>query len=292
VPASGLCSSNDSILNRANGFLAKGKNASFLDASHSDERSIQELQKNKRFFGNPIQNLELQELRELQTENQQLKEALQQQQRAHEEVHEHHINLNTAFQEQCEYIQHMKEEMEELKTREAMLRDQHNKLQAEHQLFTSQFHIGEVASTVATPDARARPQATFESLQAFLNNSDSDSDDSFRAPCAAPKAAVVVARSKDEPKLSLPTHLLDDCSCLPREFFCPITWDVMTDPVVAVDGHTYELEAILQWLNQGHKTSPMTKEQLQSFLLVPNRSLRAQIIAANDSRVSKSESLD
>merc|ERR1712193_108518 len=75
-------------------------------------------------------------------------------------------------------------------------------------------------------------------------------------------------------------------------FFCPITWDVMPDPVVAVDGHTYELEAILQWLNQGHKTSPMTKEQLQSFLLVPNRSLRAQIIAASDSRVSKSGSLD
>jgi len=171
-----------------------------------------------------------------------------------------------------------------------MLLNHYDKLQAEHQVFASQFHIEGVVSTFGTANARARPRSTSGSLQSFLNDSDSDSDDSFRAPRASPKAVVVVARCKEEAKPSAPTYLLNDCSCLPSEFFCPITWDVMTDPVIAVDGHTYELEAILQWFYEGQKTSPMTKEKLQSFLLVPNRSLRAQIIHANDRRMKKSES--
>jgi hypothetical protein len=81
---------------------------------------------------------------------------------------------------------------------------------------------------------------------------------------------------------------LDDSESLPGEFFCPITWEVMTDPVVAVDGYTYELEAIVKWFKSGKRTSPMSREKFQCFLLVPNRTLRAQIIAANDSRGKQS----
>lgn len=63
----------------------------------------------------------------------------------------------------------------------------------------------------------------------------------------------------------------------------------MFDPVFTYDGHTYhsfhflkklnkyffiqsryERNAIQKWFLQGHKTSPLTDETLQHFMLTPN----------------------
>jgi hypothetical protein len=68
-----------------------------------------------------------------------------------------------------------------------------------------------------------------------------------------------------------------DASSTPSAFFCPITTDVMTDPVIAWDGHTYERTSIARWLKE-HSTSPMTGETLPDFTLRPNHSMRSQII--------------
>ena len=43
---------------------------------------------------------------------------------------------------------------------------------------------------------------------------------------------------------------------VPEEIVCPITHEIMLDPVVAADAHTYERKAIETWLQQ-KKTSPM-----------------------------------
>lgn len=64
---------------------------------------------------------------------------------------------------------------------------------------------------------------------------------------------------------------------LPQYFLCPITQDVMEDPQVAADGFTYEGEAIRDWLDRGHQTSPMTNKRLPHTSLVPNLSLRSAI---------------
>lgn len=63
----------------------------------------------------------------------------------------------------------------------------------------------------------------------------------------------------------------------PSEYFCPITQDVICDPVIAWDGHTYERVSIARWLEE-HATSPMTGETLQDRTLRPNHSMRSQII--------------
>eukprot|EP00656_Telonema_subtile_P038121 TRINITY_DN4271_c0_g1_i2.p2 TRINITY_DN4271_c0_g1~~TRINITY_DN4271_c0_g1_i2.p2 ORF type:complete len:136 (-),score=15.04 TRINITY_DN4271_c0_g1_i2:383-790(-) len=42
---------------------------------------------------------------------------------------------------------------------------------------------------------------------------------------------------------------------------CPITRDVMQEPVLTSDGFTYECQAIIAWTRQ-HPTSPMTREPL------------------------------
>jgi hypothetical protein len=56
-------------------------------------------------------------------------------------------------------------------------------------------------------------------------------------------------------------------------FLCPITHEVMTDPVVSADGHTYEREAIWRWFQTSRK-SPVTGQTLPHTELVPNQSVR------------------
>jgi len=65
-------------------------------------------------------------------------------------------------------------------------------------------------------------------------------------------------------------------SSIPNEFYCPITFGLMQDPVIAADGHTYEREAIEQWL-MNHSTSPKTNLPLTSSNLIPNIALRNTI---------------
>jgi len=56
-------------------------------------------------------------------------------------------------------------------------------------------------------------------------------------------------------------------------FLCPITHDIMRDPVVSADGHTYERSAIEHWLQRSRK-SPMTGQILRYSALYPNQALR------------------
>jgi chemotaxis protein histidine kinase CheA len=62
----------------------------------------------------------------------------------------------------------------------------------------------------------------------------------------------------------------------PDHFLCPITQDVMIDPVSAADGHMYERRAIEDWFI-GHSTSPMTGAKLEVKMLFPNYAIRGLI---------------
>ena len=48
--------------------------------------------------------------------------------------------------------------------------------------------------------------------------------------------------------------------------------------MVASDGHSYERSAILPVINGGNGLSPLTREQLQPNVLVPNRNLKKRIL--------------
>ena len=63
---------------------------------------------------------------------------------------------------------------------------------------------------------------------------------------------------------------------VPEEFECPITSDLMVDPVITSDGHTYERYAIKRWLSK-NDTSPLTGAELISDNMVPNIALRKMI---------------
>lgn len=59
------------------------------------------------------------------------------------------------------------------------------------------------------------------------------------------------------------------------EFICPITYELMREPVVAFDGHTYEKSAIEKWLKANH-TSPRSGETMDS-IIIPNMNLKKLI---------------
>ena len=62
----------------------------------------------------------------------------------------------------------------------------------------------------------------------------------------------------------------------PHHFFCPISQDVMADPVKTIDNHTYDRSSIERWF-QHNTTSPLTGLRLASIALVPHHALRLQI---------------
>ena len=77
----------------------------------------------------------------------------------------------------------------------------------------------------------------------------------------------------------------DDEGGAPPSLLCPITQEVMVEPVIASDGFTYERSAIERWLDMGaDRRSPTTNAPLPSRTLVPNRHL-ASMIAAYRSRL-------
>ena len=62
----------------------------------------------------------------------------------------------------------------------------------------------------------------------------------------------------------------------PVQIVCPISHDVMLDPVVAADGHTYERAQIEMWLTD-HTTSPMTGADLEHTTLTVNIIARGMV---------------
>lgn len=60
----------------------------------------------------------------------------------------------------------------------------------------------------------------------------------------------------------------------------------MADPVIALDGHTYEKSAIEDWIFR-KQTSPMTNAPLQSRLLIPNHAMRSAIAVFSEEALLK-----
>lgn len=62
-----------------------------------------------------------------------------------------------------------------------------------------------------------------------------------------------------------------------QSFYCPITRDVMVDPVETSSGQTFERSAIDKWLSDGNKRCPLTGTSLNPAVLRPNKTLRQSI---------------
>ncbi|KAF7101621.1 hypothetical protein CFC21_102898 [Triticum aestivum] len=76
------------------------------------------------------------------------------------------------------------------------------------------------------------------------------------------------------------TKSLDKCPSLmiPDDFLCPITLEIMTDPVIVASGQTYERRSIQKWLDSGERTCPKTRQPLAHLSLAPNYALKNLIL--------------
>ncbi|KAF3434008.1 hypothetical protein FNV43_RR25111 [Rhamnella rubrinervis] len=64
---------------------------------------------------------------------------------------------------------------------------------------------------------------------------------------------------------------------IPDDFRCPISLELMKDPVIVSTGQTYERACIQKWLEAGHKNCPKTQQTLMHTALTPNYVLKSLI---------------
>ncbi|CAK8697417.1 unnamed protein product [Clavelina lepadiformis] len=74
---------------------------------------------------------------------------------------------------------------------------------------------------------------------------------------------------------------------VPDQYLCPISRDIMSNPVIAADGFTYERRMIEAWFLKGNVTSPLSNKQLTNKKLTPNQTLRSLIEEFREKRQSK-----
>uniref|UniRef100_A0A0D9X7T7 RING-type E3 ubiquitin transferase n=1 Tax=Leersia perrieri TaxID=77586 RepID=A0A0D9X7T7_9ORYZ len=61
----------------------------------------------------------------------------------------------------------------------------------------------------------------------------------------------------------------------PEALQCPITLELMTDPVTLSTGQTYDRASIKRWVKSGCRTCPVTGEKLRRADVMPNLAVRA-----------------
>ncbi|KAG2653876.1 U-box domain-containing protein 21-like [Panicum virgatum] len=66
-------------------------------------------------------------------------------------------------------------------------------------------------------------------------------------------------------------------AAVPGHFLCPISLEMMRDPVTAPTGITYDRDSVEGWLERGHVTCPVTGRPLRAEDLIPNHATRRMI---------------
>ncbi|KAK8328319.1 hypothetical protein V6Z12_A11G244200 [Gossypium hirsutum] len=64
---------------------------------------------------------------------------------------------------------------------------------------------------------------------------------------------------------------------IPADFCCPLSLELMTDPVIVASGQTYERAFIKKWIGLGLIVCPKTRQTLAHTNLIPNYTVKALI---------------
>lgn len=92
------------------------------------------------------------------------------------------------------------------------------------------------------------------------------------------KPVNVDSQSSAETKGSPDKVKKSDSVAIPEDFRCPISLELMRDPVIVSTGQTYERAFIQRWIDCGNRTCPKTQQKLQNLTLTPNYVLRSLIL--------------
>jgi hypothetical protein len=73
-------------------------------------------------------------------------------------------------------------------------------------------------------------------------------------------------------------------SAIDASLHCPISLDLLREPVILADGFSYERENIARWFHGGSLTSPITRAPVDPRAVIENRSLREAAALWRDAR--------
>ncbi|KAI3800413.1 hypothetical protein L1987_28504 [Smallanthus sonchifolius] len=84
---------------------------------------------------------------------------------------------------------------------------------------------------------------------------------------------------------------LDSEMEFPQDFRCPISMELMKEPVIISTGVTYERKNIEKWFfNYKKKTCPATMQNIENFSVTPNHTLKRLILVCQNSHSPSSSS--
>lgn len=102
-------------------------------------------------------------------------------------------------------------------------------------------------------------------------------DNMYMATCCENYVKVWKLQLGQELQEGATAAINDTEEAVPDEFYCPITYDLMKNPVRCSDGFTYEESAIKEWLTTRRNTSPMTNLEIKVISLTPDPELKKKI---------------
>ncbi|KAK1437665.1 hypothetical protein QVD17_03461 [Tagetes erecta] len=103
-----------------------------------------------------------------------------------------------------------------------------------------------------------------------------DADDMIYEPAAGSSEVSSMLNPADD---AVAVNNIEDNKkpLIPNDFLCPISLELIRDPVIVSTGQTYERSYIQRWINGGNTTCPKTQQKLQNLILTPNYVLRSLI---------------
>ncbi|CAN8313011.1 unnamed protein product [Cochlearia groenlandica] len=117
-----------------------------------------------------------------------------------------------------------------------------------------------ISETVHIAEEKKQQRKSSSVSLAFYLSKDADTD----------RLDKMVTKTTDESKKS-------DKLAIPVDFLCPVSLELMKDPVIVATGQTYERVYIQRWIDCGNLTCPKTQQKLENFTLTPNYVLRSLI---------------
>lgn len=186
-------------------------------------------------------------------------------------LHTHENTLLTKIQETSEKSNSaLIEELKDVRARIKLLKEPEEKIRPGHVGST------ELSNRIITREDYSPPSLSSSSASSVSTTLSSINRDSaeYKKKQKTEKPESLIKMDDSEPE--------DDF--IPDEFFCSITHEIMQNPVMTVDGQSYEQEAIKKWFARGKTTSPLTNEKLSSLTLIPNRALQRVIRQFQESK--------
>ena len=144
------------------------------------------------------------------------------------------------------------------------------------EIVPEQSKLAEIFSKLGLRDASSCREE-IENLQEEVqsqNQSDEKSKSEAISLIGLVRYAKCVLFGASTPDPDTPRRKPATEAVIPPDFRCPISLDLMRDPVVVATGQTYDRDSIKLWIDSGHATCPKTGQTLAHTELVPNLGLK------------------